>query len=518
MSVASITFDKAAEKSGSRYRLLIMGCTMIATLMQALDNTIANVALPHMQGSLGASRDQITWVLTSYVIAAAIMTAPVGWFAARFGRKEFFIACLAGFTITSMACGLAQNLSQEVAFRFLQGCFGAALVPLSQAIMLDIYPLEQRGTAMAIWGTGVMIGPILGPTLGGWLTDAYDWRWVFFINVPFGIAAVAGLWLFFKERVRNAALRFDWLGFLALSLGLGAIQLVLDRGSSKDWFNSSEIIIEAALGGFGFYVFLVHMFTAEKPFIPPRLFKDMGFLSGFATMFVVGVVLLGSSALLPPYFQNLAGYSVTEVGLLMSPRGLGAMLVMIVAGRLTRVIDPRLLMGLGVVLIAGAMWDMTRWTPDIDVWRLSLVTMIQGAGISFVFIPLQVVGFTTLEPALRTDAAALYSLSRNIGSAIGVSATSSLLASSVQILHAQYAGQVTPFNRALQYGAQGLFLGPSTPFGAAAIDAQVQHQALIAAYANDFMLMFWICLPLLPLLFFMRRPRGPSPSAQMAME
>jgi len=507
------------DKLSTHHRTLVMGCTMIATLMQALDNTIANVALPHMQGTLGASRDQITWVLTSYVIAAAILTAPVGWFAARFGRKEFFLLSLVGFTVTSVLCGLAQNLTEEVAFRFLQGCFGAALVPLSQAIMLDIYPIEQRGTAMAIWATGVMIGPILGPTLGGWLTDAYDWRWVFFINVPFGIVAVAGVTMFLKERHRDVTLRFDWLGFLALSLGLGAIQLMLDRGSTKDWFNSSEIVIEAVLAGLGFYIFLVHMFTADKPFIPPRIFRDVGFLSGFATMFVVGVVLLASAALLPPYLQNLGNYSVTEAGFLMAPRGIGAMLVMMVAGRLTKVIDPRLLMGFGVVLIASAMWDMTKWTPDVDAWRLTFITMIQGAGISFVFIPLQVVGFATLDPALRTDAAALYSLSRNMGSAIGVSATSSLLASSTQVLHAQYAEAVTPFNRALQYGAQGLFLGPTTPFGVAGIDAQVQYQALVSAYANDFLLMFWICVPLLPLLFFMRRPRAATRAAtQMAMD
>ena len=514
MSTAASVFQLS-----TRHRTLIMGCTMIATLMQALDNTIANVALPHMQGALGTNRDQITWVLTSYVIAAAIMTAPVGWFAARFGRKEFFLVSLVGFTITSMLCGLAQNVEQEVLFRFLQGCFGAALVPLSQAIMLDIYPLEQRGMAMSIWATGVMIGPILGPTLGGWLTDTYDWRWVFFINVPFGIAAVAGVLLFLKERKADASLRFDWLGFLALSLALTAFQLVLDRGTIKDWFSSSEIIIEATLAGLGFYVFIVHMLTAERPFIPPRIFKDVGFLSGVAMMFVVGVVLLASSALLPPYLQNLAGHPVTDVGLMMAPRGIGAMLVMIVAARLTKFIDPRLLMGLGVVLIAGAMHDMAYWTPDIGMWRLSTVTMIQGAGISLIFIPLQVVGFATLAPALRTDAAALYSLSRNIGSAIGVSVTSALLGSSIQALHAQYAEQVTPFNRALQTGAQGLFLGPTTPFGAAGINAQVEYQAQVAAYANDFMLMFWICLPLLPLLFFMRRPKAaPASAQQTAME
>src|SRR5882672_4069886 len=503
----------------TRHRLLIMGCTMIATLMQALDNTIANVALPHMQGSLGASHDQITWVLTSYVIAAAIFTAPVGWFAARFGRRRFFIICLVGFTVTSMACGLAQNLSQEVAFRFLQGCFGAALVPLSQAIMLDIYPVEQRGTAMAIWATGVMIGPILGPTLGGYLTDLYDWRWVFFINVPFGIAAVLGLVLFLKEQHRDTKLRFDWMGFMALSIGLGALQLMFDRGSTKDWFSSNEIIIEAVLAGLGFYLFIVHMFTAEKPFIPPQLFKDAGFLSGSATMFVVGVVLLASSALLPPYLQILGGYSVTQTGLLMTPRGIGAMLVMILAGRLTRYVDPRILMGIGILCIAWAMWDMTQWTPDVSVARLSIVTMIQGVGISFVFIPLQVIGFATLAPELRTDAAALYSLTRNIGSAIGVSATSAVLGWSVQVLHAQFAEQITPFNRALQSGAAGLYYGPSTPFGIQGAEAQVQYHTLVSAYANDFMMMFWVCLPMLPLLFFMKKPQTKMlKPAELAME
>jgi DHA2 family multidrug resistance protein len=487
--------------------------------MQALDNTIANVALPHMQGSLGASHDQITWVLTSYVIAAAIFTAPVGWLAARFGRKPFFIVCLVGFTISSMLCGIAQTLPQEVAFRFLQGCFGAALVPLSQAVMLDLYPMESRGTAMAIWATGVMIGPILGPTLGGYLTDIYNWRWVFFINVPFGIAAVFGLVVFLRERASNAQLRFDWLGFLTLSAGLGALQLMLDRGYSKDWFSSPEIIIEAAIAGLGFYLFLVHMLTSEKPFIPPKLFKDIGFLSGSATMFAVGIVLLGSSALLPPYLQNLGGYSVVQTGLLMTPRGIGAMVVMMIAGRLTRMIDPRLLMAAGVIAIAGAMWDMTQWTPEVSLLRLSLVTMIQGMGISFVFIPLQVVGFATLAPSLRTDAAALFSLFRNIGSAVGVSVTSTLLASSFQRIHAQFTEQITPFNRALQSGAQGLFMGPMTPFGAQAAEGYIQYHAYVSAYANNFLLMFWVCLPLLPLLFFMRKPVAQKISpAELAME
>src|SRR5947199_2200487 len=234
----------ASRKPAVSHRGIVTVCAMVATLMQALDNTIANVALPYMMGSLSTTLDQITWVLTSYIVAAAIFTAPVGWLAARFGRKNLFLTCLAGFTIASMLCGSAESLTQMVVFRFLQGMFGAALVPLSQATMLDLYSIEQRGSAMAIWGMGVMVGPILGPTLGGYLTDVYNWRWVFFINLPFGLAAVTGIWLFLRDTHRDESLRFDWAGFAALGVGLGAMQLMLDRGTSQDWFGSTEIIAE----------------------------------------------------------------------------------------------------------------------------------------------------------------------------------------------------------------------------------------------------------------------------------
>src|SRR6185437_9296559 len=292
------------EAYGSKFELrIIMLCSMAGTLMQALDSTIANVALPYMQGSLQASRDQITWVLTSYIVAAAIMTAPVGWLAARFGRKNLALICITGFTITSMMCGAAQNLDQMVIFRLAQGAFGAALSPLSQSIMLDLYPPQKRGSVMAIWGMGVMVGPILGPTLGGYLTDVYNWRWVFYINVPFGVAAVTGIWLFLRDTHRDQSLRFDWTGFAVLALGLGAFQLMLDRGTTKDWFGSGEVIAECVLACLGFYLFTVHMFMAERPFIPRAVFKDRNFVSSIFLMFALGLVLLASSALLPPFLQ-----------------------------------------------------------------------------------------------------------------------------------------------------------------------------------------------------------------------
>jgi len=342
--------------------------------------------LPYMQGTLSATSDQITWVLTSYVVAAAIFTAPVGWLASHFGRKRLFLVCVTGFTIASALCGMANSLTEIVAFRLLQGMFGAALVPLSQATMLDLYPPEQRGSAMAVWGMGVMVGPILGPTLGGYLTDVYNWRWVFLINVPFGILAAVGLTLFMRDTPRHEGLKFDWTGFAVLSLGLASLQLMLDRGEQLDWFNSTEIIAELVLACLGIYLFVVHLFTADNTFIPPRIFNDLNFSAGFLIMFAIGMILLSSMALLPPYLQNLGGYSITTTGLLMAPRGAGTMLAMLVAGRLTSRVDPRLLMFAGILMICASMWRMIDWTPDVDEWSLAITTFIQGLGLGFVFI------------------------------------------------------------------------------------------------------------------------------------
>ena len=501
---ASVTSSPAFEVVPNRAMVTV--CVMIATLMQALDNTIANVALPYMQGSFAATPDQITWVLTSYVVAAAIFTAPVGWVSARFGRRNLLLACLIGFTIASMLCGLATSLTQIVLFRLLQGMFGAALVPLSQTTMLDLYPPEQRGSAMAIWGMGVMVGPILGPTLGGYLTDVFNWRYVFFINLPFGVLAISGLWLFMQETKRNDALRFDWSGFAFLSLGLAALQMMLDRGEQKDWFHSTEIVAELVLACLGLYLFIVHMATTDNPFIPPRIFKDRNFLACFFVMFATGLILLASAALLPPYLQTLAGNEITTTGLLMAPRGVGTMFAMMVAGRLSNRMDPRWIMFAGVVLMSSTLYHMIGWTPDVDNWSMARTTFIQGMGLGFVFTPLQVVAFATLDSQLRADGAALFSLVRNVGSAIGVSVTSFLLAQGTQIMHARIVEGVTPFNRMLQsHGAYLLWNNATVP-GLSAINAQVTRQASIIAYSNDFMFLFFVSAPIALLLLFLKRP------------
>ena len=491
------------------HRLIIVLCTVGATLMQALDQTIANVALPYMQGSLSATYEEITWVLTSYITAAAIMTAPVGWLAARFGRKYLFITCLIGFTLTSMLCGAAQSLDQMVIFRVLQGMFGAALVPLSQSTMMDIYPSEKRGQAMAIWGMGVMIGPILGPTLGGYLTNVFNWRYVFYINLPFGVLAVAGLMIFMPRSHPNFNMRFDWIGFAVLSLGIGGIQMMLDRGQNQDWFTSPEVIAEAVLGGLGLYLFAVHMVTGKKPFIPPAMFKDRNFTTGALVMFAAGTVLVSSSSLMAPWLQTLANYPVETAGLIMGPRGIGTMVAMLTGGRLVALIDPRKVMASGVLMLIWSIWEMTAWTPDVSQTRIVLTIMIQGAGLGLLFIPLQVLAFATLPAQFRTDGASLFSLFRNLGAAIGVSVTSSVLVHNTQALHEEIGAAVNPFNRALLHsgGAVARLWDPATQHGAAMLDRVIHQQAQIIAYADDYKMMIFTTAPILLLLLLMRRSR-----------
>jgi DHA2 family multidrug resistance protein len=496
------------------HRGLITASAMLAMLMQTLDSTIANVALPYMQGSMSASSDEVTWVLTSYVIAAAIMTAPVGWMARRFGRKKLFIGCLIGFTIASMLCGAAQTLDQLVIFRLLQGMCGAAIAPLSQATMLDIYPFSKRAQAMAIFSMGVTMGPIMGPTLGGWLTDAYSWRYVFYVNLPFGILAITGLLIFMKETPSQDGLRFSWYGFAMLALGCGSLQLMLDRGQELDWFASREIMTEAVMAALGFYLFIVHMFTSEKPFLSLGLFKDRNFIAGMVMVFCISSVMLATAALLAPYLQNLAGYPVYTAGLAMAPRGIGMIGSMFLASRLGMMVDQRKIMACGLLILGWALYQMSTWTPDVTQEQMMLTLVLQGFSIGLVFNPMSVMAYTNLSPQLRGEGTALQSLARNIGSAIGVSVTSFTLTRGVQTTHAEIAAGITPFDRVLQMGDYtSRVLNPLTHRGAALLDDMIMRQARIIAYNNDFRLMILTIVPPLLLLAFMRRHARPEPAA-----
>jgi len=487
-------------------RVAITICVILATLMQALDTTIANVALPYMQGSVSASQDEIAWVLTSYIVAAAIMTPPTGYLTSRFGLKRLFLVSIAGFTVSSVLCGMAQSLVQIVLFRVLQGLFGAALVPLSQTVLMNINPKERQGSAIALWGVAVMAGPVLGPVLGGWLTQAFSWRYVFYINVPVGILAFFGMMTFLSDTTRNAAAKLDWFGFGTLSLTIAAMQLVLDRGEELDWFGSGEIVVEAIIAASAFYLFLVHTFTAREPFVRLSLFRDANFTAGILFIAIVGLTYYASLALQPPYLQNLMNYPIISAGLVLGPRGVGTMGAMMIVGRLIGRVDTRFLLALGLGLTAWAFYVMTGWTPDVSQKTIVVVGIIQGIGLGFIFVPLSVATLSTLAPELRAEGAGLYSLSRNIGSSIGISVVNSLLTRNTQVNHAEIARSVTSVNRAFEDPTITQFWNPVSAAGRAALDAVVTQQAQIIAYINDYKLLMIATLAVIPLLVIFKKP------------
>lgn len=509
----------AAPMSASRtehsHRGLVTVSVMLATIMQALDTTIANVALPHMQGSMSATQDQISWVLTSYIVAAAIFMPLTGFLTARFGRKRIFMWAVVGFTLASMLCGAAQSLTQIVLFRLLQGVFGASLVPLSQSVLLDTYPREQHGSAMALWGVGVMVGPILGPTLGGWLTEYYNWRWVFYINLPFGLLAWLGLAAYVRETEIDRERRFDLLGFALLSISIGALQMMLDRGESLDWFASTEIVAEAILAGLCFYLFIAHIFTSEHPFIEPSLFTDRNFNVGLLFIFIVGIILLATMALLPPFLQNLMNYPVIDVGYVLAPRGVGTMVAMIMVGKLSGKVDVRYKIFLGLMLTSFSLWEMTRFNTDISSWDVVRTGVIQGLGLGFIFVPLSTITFSTLAPRYRNEGTALFSLLRNIGSSIGISVVITMLSQNVQANHAALADYINPFNLALRQSAEAGVFNLDSAQGLALINGEVTRQAATLAYLQDFRLMMWITLAAMPLIALLRSPRRNTAAAEV---
>ncbi|MDW6003753.1 DHA2 family efflux MFS transporter permease subunit [Vibrio mangrovi] len=497
------TYDVTDDTSK---RGLITLSVMLATIMQALDTTIANVALPHMQGAMSATQDQISWVLTSYIVASAIAMPLTGFVSSRIGRKQLFLYSVVGFTVTSALCGAAQSLEQMIIFRLLQGIFGASLVPLSQSVLLDTYPPKQHGSAMAMWGIGVMVGPILGPSLGGWLTEYYNWRWVFYINVPFGVLAWLGIASSVKETRLDPSRRFDIFGFSLLGICIGCLQLFLDRGESQNWFASMEIIIEASLSALTLYMFIVHMFTSKMPFLDPHMFRDRNFVVGLLFAFMMGVILLATLALLPPYLQNLMGYPVLDVGLLLSPRGFGTMVGMMIVGKLSGKVDLRYLIGIGLVLMTFALWEMTQFSVDITNWNIIQTGIVQGFGLGLVFVPLSTLTFSTLSPHYRNEGTSLYNLIRSIGSSIGISMVVTYLAHRVQINHAAFSTFITPFNRALQDAiSQGTYNIQSTT-GLVTLNREVTIQASMLGYLQDFRFMMFVCIAMFPLLLLLRKP------------
>ncbi len=494
--------DRLKQSAAAGGTGLLVGSVMLATLMQALDTTIANVALPDMQGSLSATQDQVSWVLTSYIVAAAILTPVTGWLAGRLGRRLLLIVSVTGFTVASLLCGIATGIGEMVLFRVLQGVFGAALVPISQSLLLDAFPKEKHGAAMALWGMGIMIGPILGPPLGGFLTENYSWRWVFLINLPVGLLALAGIFASVKKEPTHER-PVDGIGLGLLALGIGGLQLMLDRGQGEDWFGSLEVQIEAAVAFLALYLYGLWWWNRrERSLLDLGLLKNGNFAVGCVLIFVVGIVLFATLALLPPYLSGLMHYPVLTIGLVLAPRGVGTMFSMMLSGRLLGRIDARWLILTGMALMVYSLYGMTSFGPEVSMSAVVWLGVIQGMGLGLVFVPISTVAYATLEPQQRTEAAGLFSLIRNIGSSVGISVVFTMLSRANQIGHAEIGARIPAF------GAETTLLpalwNPSTQAGAALLNNEVMRQAATIGYINDFKLMMVLTLCATPLVLMMQ--------------
>lgn len=484
--------------------LLAIG-TMLASLLQILDSTIANVAIPHMQSTLGATSDEISWVLTSYIVAVAVAMPITGWLADRVGSRRLFIFSVAGFVLSSMLCGMAQNVTQMVLFRALQGATGAFISPLSQAAMVDTNKPSRQSQMMAVWGMGIMVGPILGPILGGWLTENWNWRAVFYVNVPLGAVSLAILAAELPSRpiLRR---RFDLTGFALIAVLLTSVQLLLDRGNHVDWFESAEIWLYAWLAVSCLWMAAIHFTTAKEPLFNRLLFADPNFLFAMIFSLIMGVVMFATMALLPPMVQHLFGYSVIQTGETMMPRGVGTLITMQLSGIIVRKgFDPRLLIAMGFAICGFSLWEMSGWSLATDRSHIAWSGFIQGIGMGMVFIPMNASAFSTLAPHLRTDGSSLLNLARSIGSSIGISVVITMLSRNLQISHSDLAGKITAsFSSILDFSTIDRFqsLGETA---LRVIDAEVNRQAAMIAYIDDFYMMMWMSFAVVPLTIFMSK-------------
>jgi DHA2 family multidrug resistance protein len=503
-----------ASEADVANRVPITAALMLATLMNTLDSTIANVALPHMQGSLSASQDQITWVLTSYILATAIMTPLSGWLSLKFGRKPMFLISITAFTIASMACGVAQNLPEMVLCRLLQGLAGASLMPLSQTTMLDIFPLRQIPQVMSIWSAVVIMGPIIGPAVGGWLTENFSWRWVFYINVPIGILAFMGVYIFMARDPGGKQRPFDFLGFGALVAFVASFQLMTDRGPDKDWFGSSEIWVEAIIAAIGLYVFVIQTITSKNPFFHRDLAKDRNFVACTLFGLFVGALLFSTTALLPSFMQNLLGYSALQSGYASMPRGAGSLMAFLAVPFLINAIGPRRVLVIGVAFSVLALWTMAHFDLTMTAAPIMTSGVIQGLGTGLLFAPLNTLAYVSLNPVHRTEGTIVNTMARSLGSSLGISLIQASLTRSSALAHARLAERIVGGDPVTAATLPPI-MNPATETGILALNGEVTRQAAMIGYDVIFAWMALGTLLLLPLLMLMRRP---PPSAVIAVE
>ncbi|MDQ4421185.1 DHA2 family efflux MFS transporter permease subunit [Sphingobium sp. DEHP117] len=490
----------------------LKAAAMLATLVQVLDMTIANVALPHMQSALGANQDNLSWVLTSYIVASAIALPATGWLADHIGRRRLYLASLTGFIIASVLCGLAANLQSMVIFRVLQGLAGAFLSPLGQTVMLDSTPPEKRGQAMVLYGMGVVIGPIIGPVMGGWLTENLDWRWVFFVNVPLGLTALLGLLLFLPD-VKRPSRSLDVMGLAMLAIGLASLQLMLDRGQHVDWFNSLEIWAELGLAISALWMFAVHSLTSRNPLYPVEMMRDSNLLVGSVLMFILGFVLTSAMALLPVMLQALMSYPVMDAGWLLATRGGGVLLAMAITGRVLARVNLRLWLATALAIVSLSFWDMTGWTLEISWGAMALNGFIQGLGLGMMFVPISVISFATLSPEYRTDASGILNLCRSVGASAGISLVMALLARNSATSHEDFASHLTEYSL---WADPRLFAAPvdAVQVALAALNAEVTRQATMVAFLDDFYLMMLVAIAAMPFVLLIKPPSNASSSQE----
>jgi DHA2 family multidrug resistance protein len=477
---------------------------MAATVMQVLDITIVNVALPHMQGELSATPDQISWVLTSYMVSSGIFMPLTGYFTHRFGQKKFLAVSIAGFIVASVLCGLSTNLSEIVVFRLLQGISGAALVPLSQSIMVATFPLEERGKAMAIWGMGVMVGPILGPTLGGWLTEFISWRWTFLINLPVGLVSLLLVLRFIPDSERSER-SMDWFGLALMAMGIAGLQYVLDRGAQDDWFHSPSIQFVAYLSVIGFIGFFFHTRSHEGHTLFSReIFLDRNFVTASLLMGFLGLGLFGSMLLQPLMLEGLMGYPTLTTGLTLAPRGLASMASMLLVGRLINRVDPRWLITAGIMLFTLGSYQTTQYSLVMGIGWVIFPMILQGVGLGMVFIPLSTLAFSTLPKQFAAEAAGMYSLLRTIGSGIGVSVVATVLTSHAQMAWHNVGAQLQPFNPALAAYLHNLGLNEHAPQAAGILASELSRQSQMLGFLDAYIFVTVAFVAMTPLVFIMK--------------
>ncbi len=500
---------------------------MFATFMEVLDTTVVNVSLPHIAGSLSATEEEATWTLTSYLVANAIILPITGWLAGRFGRKRLLIASVVGFTTASFFCGLAPTLFWLVLFRVVQGAAGGALQPLSQAVLLEAFPPQDRGKAMGFWGLGIVVAPILGPVLGGWLTETYSWRWVFYINIPIGIISILMTRAFifdppYIQKQRSGGIDFWGIGLLAV--WVGALQIMLDKGQEDDWFSSHFIVILAAITITMLVAFVARELMAEHPVVDLCVLKDRTFSAGACLMTVVGFVLYGSMVLVPLWLQTLLGYPALQAGIAMAPRGIGSFIAMPVVGALLAKRDPRKFLIFGIVVSAWTLWQLSRLNLNAGYWEFFWPQFFQGISLAFLFVPLTTITMSPIRKEQMGNATSLFNLMRNLGGSVGIAMGATLISRHEQ-QHLNYLGahvtQYSPQAQQTLKGLEGMFRSHGSPPATAtqqayhALWGMVQQQAAILAYIDVFVIFSIIFLGMLPLLFFMKKP--PTTAGPVAM-